>query len=242
MAMKCCTKLETAKERCPIVFQGHPSNFKVTRNKTSLILTQIGHFRTIGQSQLSNPSDLPCFLWYLSWNCPQMNVTWPHWWLVNIEIWWWLVAFRSLYHHMALLGQNGLILLKFTAILCAAIQSESTLKKNCTWIISRAPFVDDLDGTSGFTSKCTLRHSLVWPVNYGKLVLMVKMKLINKMCVIPVALFSFYWTICTVSSHAFVCINSIVFSCQSGKWSALHYNNIQFKSKFCIHNLLSNQL
>ena len=60
MAMKCCTKLETAKERCPIVFQGHPSNFKVTRYKTSLILTQIGRFRTIGRSQLSNPSDLPC--------------------------------------------------------------------------------------------------------------------------------------------------------------------------------------
>ena len=60
MAMKCCTKLETAKERCPIVFQGQPSNFKVTRYKTSPILTQIGHFRTIGQSQLSNPSDLPC--------------------------------------------------------------------------------------------------------------------------------------------------------------------------------------
>ena len=31
MAMKCCTKLETAEERCPIVFQGHTSNFKVTR-------------------------------------------------------------------------------------------------------------------------------------------------------------------------------------------------------------------
>ena len=62
MAMKCCTKLETAKEMCPIVFQGHPSNFKVTRDKTSPILTQIGHFRTIGWSQLSNPSDLPCFL------------------------------------------------------------------------------------------------------------------------------------------------------------------------------------
>ena len=60
MAMKCCTKLETAKERCPIVFQGHPSNFKVTRYKTSPIFTQIGRFRTIGQSQLSNPSDLPC--------------------------------------------------------------------------------------------------------------------------------------------------------------------------------------
>ena len=62
MAMKCCTMFETAKERCPIVFQGHPSNFKVTRYKTSPILTQIGRFRTIGRSQLSNPSDLPCSL------------------------------------------------------------------------------------------------------------------------------------------------------------------------------------
>ena len=62
MAMQCCTKFETAKERCPIVFQGHPSNFKVTRDKTSPILTQMGHFRTIGRSQLSNPSDLPCSL------------------------------------------------------------------------------------------------------------------------------------------------------------------------------------
>ena len=60
MAMKCCTKLETAKERCPIVFQGHPSKFKVTRDKTLPILTQIRRFRTIGRSQLSNPSDLPC--------------------------------------------------------------------------------------------------------------------------------------------------------------------------------------
>ena len=34
-AMKYYTKLETAKERCPIVFQRHPSNFKVTRDKTS---------------------------------------------------------------------------------------------------------------------------------------------------------------------------------------------------------------
>ena len=65
MAMKCCIKLETAKERCPIVFQGHPSNFKVTRDKTSPILTQIGSFRTIGRSQLSNPSDLPCL--FIQW-------------------------------------------------------------------------------------------------------------------------------------------------------------------------------
>ena len=68
MAMKCCTKLETAKERCPIVFQGHPSNFKVTRYKTSPILTQIGRFRTIGRSQLSNPSDLPCFTLWVNFN------------------------------------------------------------------------------------------------------------------------------------------------------------------------------
>ena len=70
MAMKCCTKLETAKERCPIVFQGHPSNFKVTRYKTSPILTQIGCFWTIGRSQLSNPSDLPCFhgSYFLKWS------------------------------------------------------------------------------------------------------------------------------------------------------------------------------
>ena len=60
MVTKWCTKHETAKERYPIVFQGHPSNFKVTRDKTSLILTQIGRFRTIGRWQLSNPSDLPC--------------------------------------------------------------------------------------------------------------------------------------------------------------------------------------
>ena len=66
MVMKCCTKLETAKERCPIVFQSHPSNFKVTRDKTSSLLTRIGRFRTIGRSQLSNPSDLPCCCIYLS--------------------------------------------------------------------------------------------------------------------------------------------------------------------------------
>ena len=66
MAMKCCTKFETAKNRCPIVFQGHPSNFKVTRDKTSSILTQIGRIWTIGRSQLSNHSDLPCFILILA--------------------------------------------------------------------------------------------------------------------------------------------------------------------------------
>ena len=105
MAMKCCTKLETAEERCPIVLQGHPANFKVTRDKTSLILTQIGRFRIIGRSQLSNPSDLPCyapafdlgtgnnmFSGYPSTVLPSLFPSdqplprWPshHWWKTNI--------------------------------------------------------------------------------------------------------------------------------------------------------------
>ena len=33
MAMKLCTKLDVVWERCPIVFQGHLSKFKVTRDK-----------------------------------------------------------------------------------------------------------------------------------------------------------------------------------------------------------------
>ena len=83
MAMKCCTKLETAKERCPIIFQGHPSNFKVTRYKTSPILTQIGRFWTIGRSQLSNPSDLPCFI---SFPTAWWSVVIPHTWYSNFVI------------------------------------------------------------------------------------------------------------------------------------------------------------
>ena len=47
MATKWCTKLEVALKRCPIVFQGHPSNFKVTRLSKSSNLTQIGRFRTV---------------------------------------------------------------------------------------------------------------------------------------------------------------------------------------------------
>ena len=35
MAKKWCTKLEISLKRCPIVFQGHPSNFKVTLNSNS---------------------------------------------------------------------------------------------------------------------------------------------------------------------------------------------------------------
>ena len=99
MAMKCCTKLETAKERCPIVFQGHPSNFKVTRDKTSPILTQIGRFWTIGRSQLSNPSDLPCLS--ATHFTKNMLFTIPVQWKIHIAVMWlpvtrWLQIFPHL--------------------------------------------------------------------------------------------------------------------------------------------------
>ena len=103
MAMKCCTKLETAKKRCPIVFQGHPSNFKVTRDKTSPLLTQIGRFRTIGWSQLSNPSDLPCYPMICQLNgyphflaaTKQLN----EWYFPSVCLSYLLTMFPSSYHH-----------------------------------------------------------------------------------------------------------------------------------------------
>ena len=104
MAMKCCTKLETAKERCPIVFQGHPSNFKVTRDKTSPILTQIGRFRIIGRSQLSNPSDLPCLFltgvssWSYIYNqLPSLKFTKWIYLILSVSSSFFLSCFRYLY-------------------------------------------------------------------------------------------------------------------------------------------------
>ena len=47
IATKWRAKLGVALKRCPIVFQGHRSNFEVTRLKKSSILTQIGRFRTV---------------------------------------------------------------------------------------------------------------------------------------------------------------------------------------------------
>ena len=106
MAMKCCTKLETAKERCSIVFLGHPSNFKVTRYKTSPILTQIGRFRTIGRSQLSNPSDLPCCLTHWSWDkmADIFQTT-----LLNAFSWMKMCDFRQKFHWIFFL-RNWLIM------------------------------------------------------------------------------------------------------------------------------------
>ena len=47
MATKYCTRLEVAQKRCPIVFEGYPLNFKVTRLKKSSNLTKIERFRTV---------------------------------------------------------------------------------------------------------------------------------------------------------------------------------------------------
>ena len=47
IAMKWCTQLEVAKDGYPVDFQGHPSNFKVTRDKKLPILTRIERLWTV---------------------------------------------------------------------------------------------------------------------------------------------------------------------------------------------------
>ena len=65
MIMKWCTKLEGVQERCPIVLQDVPSNFMVTSwDKNSLILTQIGRFRTVTPVRIH--------LWL--WNVAQSSI------------------------------------------------------------------------------------------------------------------------------------------------------------------------
>ena len=58
MALKWSTKLDGAWKRCPIIFWGHPSNFKVIWEK----IDNLNPFwvRLLDRLQLSGPSDLPC--------------------------------------------------------------------------------------------------------------------------------------------------------------------------------------
>ena len=58
MAMKWCKKLAVALKRCPIIFQGHPSIFKVTWDKKSSMLTGTESFQTV-------------------------TPVWIHWWIWN---------------------------------------------------------------------------------------------------------------------------------------------------------------
>ena len=51
------------RKRCPIVFQGHPSNFEVTRDKKSSILTQIGRFRIVTPVEFTNGFEMMHKAW-----------------------------------------------------------------------------------------------------------------------------------------------------------------------------------
>ena len=58
MDLKWCTKLDGVYKKCPIVFRGHPSDFTTTQAENQRFESNL---RLLGQWQLSNPSDLPCF-------------------------------------------------------------------------------------------------------------------------------------------------------------------------------------
>ena len=61
VATKWCTQLAVAWKRYRIVFQYHPSNFKVTRLKKNSILNQIRRFRTL----------TPVWIYWWLWNDAQ---------------------------------------------------------------------------------------------------------------------------------------------------------------------------
>ena len=54
IVMKWCIQLDIAYERCPIVFQGHPSNFKVTRLKKYWIWPRLGISGLLLQFEFTN--------------------------------------------------------------------------------------------------------------------------------------------------------------------------------------------
>ena len=83
---ECCTKLVAG--RGALLFS---KVIQISRSGTKQpILTQIGRFRTIGRSQLSNPSDLPCYLipphWHDtgSWNPSSCKTRTYLFYIVNI--------------------------------------------------------------------------------------------------------------------------------------------------------------
>ena len=67
MATKWCIKLKVALKRCPIIFQGHPSNFKVTQLYKSSNLTQIWPFWTV------TPVWIHRWLWNLAQSLKQQR-------------------------------------------------------------------------------------------------------------------------------------------------------------------------
>ena len=61
MAMKWHTKLEIVEKRCPIVFQGHPSNCKVTWDKNQWFLLELSISKLLLQLEFTDGF----------WNVPQ---------------------------------------------------------------------------------------------------------------------------------------------------------------------------
>ena len=65
MATKWCTKLEVAYKRCPIVFQGQTSNFKVTRlKKNRRFWPKLGVSGLLLQFEFINGYEM----WHKAWN------------------------------------------------------------------------------------------------------------------------------------------------------------------------------
>ena len=64
VVMKWCTKLDVAYKRCPVVFQGHPSNFEVTRLRISPISTHIVRYRAV----------TPVWMHQWLWNATQSSM------------------------------------------------------------------------------------------------------------------------------------------------------------------------
>ena len=64
MAMKCCTKLETSKERCTFVFSRSSIKFQGPTGQNITVFDPNWAFPDY-RPQLSNPSDLPCFTMFV---------------------------------------------------------------------------------------------------------------------------------------------------------------------------------
>ena len=111
MVTEWCTRLEVAWKICPVVLQGYPSNFKVTRDKKGRFSPELSVSGLPRLFELTNDHEMMCKAWSstekvphcfqghpsnfkVTWdqklpNCTQIEhfrtVTpvWNHWWLWN---------------------------------------------------------------------------------------------------------------------------------------------------------------
>ena len=64
MATKCCTKLEVAYKRCPIVFEGHPSNLRSRGSKNCPIWPKLGVSGLQLQFEFTYDDEMMHIAWY----------------------------------------------------------------------------------------------------------------------------------------------------------------------------------